>query len=256
MIKDVAYNTGGAISGTTQVSNVAIATDNNPDYTEGSWVGGVDDSDGYVIVSDTTTTGLVGRTTGGGTGVAQADTPTFWKSAGLTDQDLVDLINKLPGSEGNYPNVTAARVALATSPYAIVNDYTGGGPGWYFYSDEGAINIEPPFPDGQAIFIIDNMGSFLETFNPNKSSGTDSLNFNIKDSAGVDHTTEFTNLENNGGTISVTQNGNTATYVLTIGMAHVDTENGLLFVNTNAATQTVIAGSPFVYGDPITITIS
>jgi hypothetical protein len=66
MIKDVAYNTGGAISGTTQVNNIAIATDDNPDYTEGSWVGGVDTSDGYVIVCDTTSAGLVGRTTGGG----------------------------------------------------------------------------------------------------------------------------------------------------------------------------------------------
>ncbi len=127
MIKDVAYNTGGTISGTTQVNDIAIATDNNPDYTEGSWVGGVDSSDGYVIVSDTTSANLVGRTTGGGTGIAQSNTPTFWKSDGLTDQALIDLINKLPGSAGNYSNVTAARNALASSSFAIVNDYTGGG---------------------------------------------------------------------------------------------------------------------------------
>ena len=73
MIFDVAYNNGAPISGTTQVNDIAIGTD-NPDYTNGNWAGGVDDSDGYVIVSDTTTAGLIGRSTGGGTGTAGTGT--------------------------------------------------------------------------------------------------------------------------------------------------------------------------------------
>jgi hypothetical protein len=260
MIKDVAYNTGGAISGTTQVSNVAIATDNNPDYTEGSWVGGVDNSDGYVIVSDTTSTGLVGRTTGGGTGIAPADTPTFWKSAALTDQALLNLINKLPGSAGNYPNVTAARAALAVLPFAIVNDYTGGGgggAGWLFYAAEGPLVDGPPTTDGQSIFT-DNLpdGSTNVTFNPNKANGVNFLNFKLKDSDGVDYTTQFTNLQTSGGTISVTQNGDTATYVLVPGMAFIQNPPGFAAINAAFATQTVSSSAPFVYGDPITITIS
>jgi hypothetical protein len=255
MIKDVAYNTGGPISGTTQVNNIAIGIE-NPDYTSGSWVGGVDDTDGYVIVGDTTTAGLVGRTTGGGTGVAPADTPTFWKSAGLTDQDLVDLINKLPGSDGNYTNVTDARTALSFSPYAIVNDYNIGGAGWLFYSDEGNINAQPPGSNGNAIFVTN---TNVETFNPNEVNGK-ALYFNRYDSNGLDYETQFTTLQVNGGTLSITQNGNTVTYTTTNPNMFIYTLVGgvgpCLIVNTGILTQTAYVVNPFVYGDPITLSFS
>jgi hypothetical protein len=123
-IKNVEYNPSGLVpDGATQVKSIAIAT-NNPDYTSGNWVGGVTSSDGYVIVCDTTTLGLAGSGTGGGTGVAQEDTPTFWKSNGYTDQALVDLINQLPGfGDPVYTNVIDARSAIDASPYVIINDY-------------------------------------------------------------------------------------------------------------------------------------
>jgi hypothetical protein len=268
MIKDVAYNTGDPISGTTQVNDIAIATGNNPDYTEGSWVGGVDNSNAYVIVSDTTSAGLVGRTTGGGTGIAPANTPTFWKSAALTDQALLNLVNKLPGLAGNYANVTAARAALAVSPFAIVNDYTGGGTsgtsgtsgtgggaGWLFYSDEGELNAPPPEADGNVIFRI-NSSPVVETYNPNKTNGVNEIYFNLNDSAGTDYTTQFTALTS-GGTISITQGANTATYTSAIaGTFFVDTNFGFFLIQTGPATQTVTSDSPFVSGVPITLSFS
>jgi hypothetical protein len=259
MIKDVAYNTGGAISGTTQVNDIAIATGNNPDYTEGSWVGGVDNSNAYVIVSDTTSAGLVGRTTGGGTGIAPANTPTFWKSAALTDQALLNLVNKLPGLAGNYANVTAARAALAVSPFAIVNDYTGGGgggAGWLFYSDEGELNADPPTADGNVIFRI-NSSPAVETYNPNKANGVNQIYFNLSDSAGTDYTTQFTALQTNGGTITMTQGVNTATYTSAVaGTFFVESEVGFFIMQTGFATQTVTSDSPFVSGVPITLSFS
>jgi len=259
MINEVGYNPGATpLAGAVQIDNVLVAT-GSPDFTTISWVGGVDDSDGYVIVGDTTSSGLASSGTGGGTGIAELNTPTFWKATGRTDNALIALVNRLPGSAGNYANISEALSFLTTSPFGVIN-YTGGGGGagaWYFYSDEGAINTGPPDADGQAIFI-DNTSGTIETFNPNRSSGTDFLNFNIKDSLGVDHTTEFTALQSGGGTISITQNGDTATYVLSIGMAFVDTVSGaspFLAINISAATQTAIAASSFVYADPITITI-
>ena len=140
------------------------------------------------------------------------------------------------------------------------NNGGGGNPGsgsWYFYTTEGALTVGPPTIDGQAIFTDNDSGAgTLSTFNPNKNTGIDYLNFCLKDSAGTDYTTQFTALQTNGGTISVTQNGNTATYTLMPNMAYVNAGPGFVSINTAAATQTVTAASPFVYSDPISISFS
>ena len=141
----------------------------------------------------------------------------------------------------------------------IPNTNSGGGGGsgvgsWYFYSDEGNINAGPPIADGNAIFTI--QGSpIVETFDPNKTSGTSYLYFNLNDSSGVDYTTQFTDLQNNGGTISITQNGNKATYRSTVpGTYFIDTPNGFFVISTTPATQTATSGVKFTFADPITIT--
>jgi hypothetical protein len=96
-----AFTNGSPISGFKNVGKIAI--DINPglgDYSLGNFVGGVSgsyDSIGYVIISDTTTAGVVGRTTGGNTtGPAPADTPTFWVSATKDDAGFLSLFNRLP----------------------------------------------------------------------------------------------------------------------------------------------------------------
>lgn len=258
MINEVIYNPSTTpLAGAAQIDYVLVAT-GSPDFTISGWVGGVDDSDGYVIVGDTTSSGLAGSGTGGGTGIAPSDTPTFWKATGRTDNALIALVNKLPGSPGNYTNINDALNFLAVSPFGVINYGVGvpTGSGWLFYTTEGPLTVGPPVTDGQAIFT-DNLpaGGTDVTFNPNKSGGVNYLNFSLRDSDGVDYTTEFTNLQNSGGTISITQNGDTATYVVTPGMAFVQSPPGFVAINADAATQTVISSAPFVYGDPITITI-
>ena len=62
----------------------------------------------YVIVSDSTTAGVVGRTTGGNTTPNEpADTPTYWIS-----NDFLNLVNALPpsldGNGFNTPTTTPA----------------------------------------------------------------------------------------------------------------------------------------------------
>ena len=67
------------IPGATQVGNLAVAI-GDVDYSTGGWVAGVSDDNGYVIYSDTTSLGLTGITTGGGTGTASSNMPTFYRS--------------------------------------------------------------------------------------------------------------------------------------------------------------------------------
>lgn len=135
---------------------------------------------------------------------------------------------------------------------------TGGGVGvgsWYFYSDEGTINANPPIANGNAIFTI--QGSpVVETFNPNKASGVTYLHFNVNDSTGTNYTSQFSGYTGGTGTITISQNGDTATYTSTTpGSFAINNAGGLFFViATGACTQTKSSNAPYVYGDPISIT--
>ena len=130
----------------------------------------------------------------------------------------------------------------------------GGGIGeWYFYSDEGNINAGPPTTSGNVQFII--QGSpVVETYNPNKSNGVTYLAFNLNDSTDTNYNTQFTNLVNNGGTISITQGGNTVTYVGVAGPSFFIDPSGFFVLSAQACTQTVTSASPFVFGTSISIT--
>ena len=68
--------------------------------------------------------------------------------------------------------------------------------------------------------------------------------------------TQFTNLVNNGGTISITQGGNTVTYVGVAGPSFFIENNQFFLVSAQACTQTVTSASPFVYASPISISFS
>jgi hypothetical protein len=131
------------------------------------------------------------------------------------------------------------------------------GAGWLFYAATGPIGgTPPPVSDGQTIFT-DNTDLGVEvTYNPNKSAGVNFLNFNLQDTDGVDYTSQFTTLQNSGGTVSVSQGSNTATYVLGVGMASINGGLGFVAIDAAAATQTVNASIPFVSGTPITIAFS
>lgn len=107
MVYNAIYNTGANIAGTTQVGNIAVAT-GSPDYSVGDWTGGVDDTGCYVIIGDTTSTGLAGRSSGGTSDIIPADKPTFWKSATNTDQSFLDLVNSLPNSPGDITVINDA----------------------------------------------------------------------------------------------------------------------------------------------------
>jgi hypothetical protein len=100
-----AFTGGSPISGFENIGNIAVDTEpGSGDYSLGNFVGGVDgsyDNNGYIIISDTTTAGLVGKTTGGNTtGPAPANEPTFWASAAKTDDSFISLVNNLPARSG------------------------------------------------------------------------------------------------------------------------------------------------------------
>jgi hypothetical protein len=112
---DVKYNPSAAyIPGATQVGTLAVAI-GPVDYSTGGWYGGVDDSLGYVIYSDTSSTNLAGRPAGSASSTAQALKPTFFRSKGKTDAALLELINRLPGNTQSFNNINDARAWVNSS---------------------------------------------------------------------------------------------------------------------------------------------
>jgi len=129
---------------------------------------------------------------------------------------------------------------------------TSSGTGWNFYSTSGNVISNPPLSDGQVLMYTNAGGPPTSTYDPNNGVAQYVM-FYKKDSAGTDYTTQFTNLQNNGGTINITQNGNTATYVGSSGEFMLDPA-GFFIIPT--AVQTVAVASPFTYGDTITLSFS
>ena len=125
--------------------------------------------------------------------------------------------------------------------------------GWNFYEASGNVITMPPLSNGQALFYSG--APPTSTYNPNNVGANANLMFYKNDSAGTSYQTQFQNLVTNGGTISVTQNGHTATYTSnTPGVFYYDSGSGFLIFG--AALQTATVASPFTYGDTITLSFS
>lgn len=113
------YNPGGIpVDGASQMKTLQYSS-GGADVTTGGWYPGPDDSGAYVITSDTTTTSLSGRSTGNGTGTAPANIPTFWKTAGTSEAQLLYIVNKLPGSPRNITTTAGATAWLNSNNYGL-----------------------------------------------------------------------------------------------------------------------------------------
>jgi hypothetical protein len=110
----------------TQKGDVEISDPGPVDYTEGGWYGGYDDAGSYVVVSDTNNTSLAGRPTADATGTASTNFPTFWK-VNKSDNAILNLINKLPGSPGNFETAADAKTWINSAPtYGLVTGNDSG----------------------------------------------------------------------------------------------------------------------------------
>jgi hypothetical protein len=113
-----------APAGFTRIGNLII--DTNPgdgDYTAANFIGGIMssyDSTGYIIISDTTNAGVVGRNTGNNSGIlSQPDQPTFWVSPTKDDTGFLYLVNRLPARKGQTPFTDG----LSASTWLRANNY-------------------------------------------------------------------------------------------------------------------------------------
>jgi hypothetical protein len=204
-----------------------------------------------------------GYTSGSPISSTQTFTGASFSSLGLTQGTYTyvwstDSLNVVVGSGGSPTPAPGPTPAPTPAPSGSCS----GVGTWYFYSDEGSINAGPPVGNGNAIFTINGGGPITETFNPNKTDGTTNIYFDLKDSTGTDYSTQFNAYITGGytGTISICQNGKTATYVGqgVPGSFLVNSGGGTGFfiMNLSMLNQTASAASKFNYTDPISITFS
>jgi hypothetical protein len=161
---------------------------------------------------------------------------------------------------GTGPNADSINVVVGGTGATGSTGGTGGTGGtgsgaWYFYySTEGPLSVGPPTSPGNTIFLTAAGGN--QVFNPNRASGTNQIYFNRYDDNGIDYGTQFNTLMTNGGTISFTQNGQTATYTTSTPneFQYNSASNGFLLIPATV-TQSATC-SAFVYGDPISLSFS
>ena len=123
------------------------------------------------------------------------------------------------------------------------------GDGWFFYTPEGTI-LGPPINSGDTVFLI----SSISTFNPNYTGGTLNIFFNAFTLSGQGYVTEFQNLDSTGGTITMTQNGVSATYTGTSTDFNYNLANNFIQFVVTGSTQLISSASTlFVSGSPITL---
>ena len=134
-VYSTAYVTGSptAPTGADVVGNIMVVVSSAFTSWTYSFVGGLSasyDTSGYVIICDSTTAGVNGRTTGNNTSnpinapgsppVQIPDKPTFWVSNGKNDQAFLILFNSLPPSTNVGYNATQS--SAFSRPYIDSGD--------------------------------------------------------------------------------------------------------------------------------------
>jgi len=137
---------------------------------------------------------------------------------------------------------------------------SGGGMGsWYFYYTEGPLTVGAPTGNGNAIFR--NLTDATQVFEPNFSNGTGELYFCTKDSSGTSFNTQFSNLQTNGGTLTITQGSNSAIFTSPTGNNFVYNPggggaNGFLMIRSSQNITQTQTCSKFNGIDPISLSFS
>ena len=133
MPQPVSYNTGNPVSGSLQDSNIAYVVDGQErNYRGGfgglSWMSEAKSNGNVVFIGNTTS---VGR--------GPAGKPLFWVSPSPYEFDIINTVNRLPGSAGNYTDTGSAYSGAIQDGFFIVDGYfnKSNADGLVLYFDAG-----------------------------------------------------------------------------------------------------------------------
>ena len=131
---------------------------------------------------------------------------------------------------------------------------------WFFYLPEGSMNIaDVPTNNGNILFSYQNTDA---TYNPNSSLGDYlQISINVNDSAGNSYVQQFNDLIYSGGTLGLTQNGNTVIYNADAGEYDMMFNGGneqFFYMRFDTKNIEILQsyGDKFNYTDPISVTFN
>jgi len=136
-----AHNTGSAVSGSIQQNNISYVVDGqNRNYRDGfgglNWISEAPPSNNLVFVGNTTS---IGR--------GPAGFPVFYPTLSTSSEDILNTLNKLPGSPGNFENTGSGYVWALNNNFFInnANQPFGGivADGLVLYLDAGKVTSYP-----------------------------------------------------------------------------------------------------------------
>ena len=150
-------------------------------------------------------------------------------------------------------NLSVTPTPTATSVTPTPTPTSGStGEGWFFYYENNGPVVSPPSNNGNTAFIP---GGGLGTYNPNYTGGTFNIYFNNNNSDGTSYVSQFTTLDNSGGTITISQGSSTAIYSGTSSQYFIP-GNFLQLIVNDSAQMIQSASTPFVSGTSINVVVS
>ena len=160
------------------------------------------------------------------------------------------------GAPTDTPTPLPATSTPTPAPTYTPTPVPAGVGSWYLYYNDGVNTAPPPGQNGNVIFYDTSTSPYTDNFSPNYSGGTRTIRFNPTDSTATNYLSQFSGLTN-GGTITLVQNGDSATYYSSSNDgSFVISSFGVSYftINTNIAIQTKSSNNKFNRVDPISIT--
>jgi hypothetical protein len=281
-----AYNTGSPIDGTIQVGDLAVGTPtsgitNNPTF----W-NGPDEDLGYVIAvpvsGNTQPTPILGVFASLGFYGTEIMTNPFSESSFVELTNTSFNQNFTSGNDASIwltnngywnswvpstptptptqnptptPSITATQTSTPTNtvtPTTTPTPTPTPGGGWFFLFANGATVTRAPNNSGETVFYN---GLGKTVYNPNYTGGTLNLSFNNINTAGTSYASQFTTLNNSGGTITISQGSSTVIYSGT-STDYVGTASLIRLDVSRSAQMIQSASTQFVSGTSINVVVS
>lgn len=211
-----------APDGWIKYGNIAVDVDGIANASAKPFTMGINESlatTRYVIITDTTNAGLVGRKIAGTSATASADIPTFWVSSAKTDDSFCQLVNRLPGRQG----LVSLTSSSGAHNWLISNGY------WSSFTQSG--NILDIITSTSSIFLIGDFETYGESYTQDRSiirinqNGTKDTSFNNQNKFSRGTDLKFVRVTPNNE-ILVISNGAPSSYSGTSSWIHLIDSNG------------------------------